>query len=30
MVLEEVKEWLPVQYSDWYRVTEVDGDHVEK
>jgi hypothetical protein len=27
--LEEVKKWLPVQYSDWYRATEVDGFHVE-
>jgi hypothetical protein len=29
-VHEEVKKLLPVQYSDWYRAIEVDGDHVEK
>jgi hypothetical protein len=29
-VLEEVKKWLRVKYSDWYMAIEVDGDHVEK
>jgi hypothetical protein len=27
--LQEVKKWVPVQYSYWYRAAEVDGVHVE-